>query len=251
MSFVHDDHAPGDSDGPRYSVSTLVDEKLHSVLDGQFSRALTTCDDGTTYWLRAYHLDDLVTVKMTPNREGTEQTKLGVSSTSSWRNGKFNCADGSLSLITEEKDASPKRRLIENATTNPVETTQDEIPDLTNDDGIYSNGHTPAGYVRVNRDNGRWQKIPMGIGQPVTEGQLNLNGRKIRSVTFDNNEVTLVLSDPSGGDLEIAIYAVDNLQSSSHQLTVKNSAKQPRLPNDITFDLNSQRSANAVYRLAP
>lgn len=211
--------APVDS-GHDNRVMTMVGGEVSYATTSSVPTGLTVCDDGTTRWLESAGGDDLVIRTMAPGRE-PESTEMDRS-VDAVEAATFDCVTGDLTMVMN-----------------------DEVPQADVDPVFRGTGVSPAGFITVNTD-GSFRIIPLETGAEVIEGQFDIGGDTVVSVTIDGHEVLLAhVADGDDADLEISTFNIANPEESIHDVVVRDSARG--LSTDTRDDFMGAQTATTVF----
>lgn len=243
-SFVY--NMTSELGGEKQLVATISDSGLATHTTESFPVALTTCDDGSTYWIDSSDDDGSLAVKMNPDGS-TRETKIDDVSFDSAIIGEFDCVTGGVNVLVGDKEDTVSRINITDATTSPEVSDRDSVSKPIVSEFSRSQGVTESSLVTVMRD-GTYQQIPLSVGEPVIDGNLNINDGLVTSVTFGHDELVVShVAEAREGDFEVSTFDLSAPDNAIDHVVVKESSFNSETAQ--RDDLNGSRAAASILPL--
>lgn len=243
-SFVY--NMTSELGGEKQLVATISDSGLATHTTESFPVALTTCDDGSTYWIDSSDDDGSLAVKMNPDGS-TRETKIDDVSFDSAIIGEFDCATGGVNVLVGDKEDTVSRINITDATTSPEVSDRDSVSKPIVSEFSRSQGVTESSLVTVMRD-GAYQQIPLSVGEPVIDGNLNIDDGLVTSVTFGHDELVVShVAEAREGDFEVSTFDLSAPDNAIDHVVVKESSFNSETAQ--RDDLNGSRGAASILPL--
>ena len=243
-SFVY--NMTSELGGEKQLVATISDSGLATHTTESFPVALTTCDDGSTYWIDSSDDDGSLAVKMNPDGS-TRETKIDDVSFDSAIIGEFDCATGGVNVLVGDKEDTVSRINITDATTSPEVSDRDSVSKPIVSEFSRSQGVTESSLVTVMRD-GTYQQIPLSVGEPVIDGNLNINDGLVTSVTFGHDKLVIShVAEAREGDFEVSTFDLSAPDNAIDHVVVKESSFNSETAQ--RDDLNGSRGAASILPL--
>lgn len=243
-SFVY--NMTSELGGEKQLVATISDSGLATHTTESFPVALTTCDDGSTYWIDSSDDDGSLAVKMNPDGS-TRETKIDDVSFDSAIIGEFDCATGGVNVLVGDKEDTVSRINITDATTSPEVSDRDSVSKPIVSEFSRSQGVTESSLVTVMRD-GTYQQIPLSVGEPVIDGNLNIDDGLVTSVTFGHDKLVIShVAEAREGDFEVSTFDLSAPDNAIDHVVVKESSFNSETAQ--RDDLNGSRGAASILPL--
>lgn len=243
-SFVY--NMTSELGGEKQLIATISGDGLAVHTTESFPVALTTCDDGSTYWIDRSDDDGSLAVKMTPDGN-TEEAHINEVSFSSAIIGEFDCETGGANVLVNDDENTASRINIADATGRPEVADRDDVAGPIVSEFARSRGVTESSLVTVMRD-GTYQQIPLAVGEPVIDGNLNIDDGLVTSVTFGHNELVVShVAEAREGDFEVSTFNLSDPDNAVDHVVVKDSSFDSETPQ--RDDLNGSRSAASILPL--
>ena len=243
-SFVY--NMTSELGGEKQLVATISDSGLATHTTESFPVALTTCDDGSTYWIDSSDDDGSLAVKMNPDGS-TRETKIDDVSFDSAIIGEFDCATAGVNVLVGDKEDTVSRINITDATTSPEVSDRDSVSKPIVSEFSRSQGVTESSLVTVMRD-GAYQQIPLSVGEPVIDGNLNIDDGLVTSVTFGHDELVVShVAEAREGDFEVSTFDLSAPDNAIDHVVVKESSFNSETAQ--RDDLNGSRGAASILPL--
>lgn len=240
-SFVY--NMTAEMGGEKQRVATISDRGLVTHTTESFPVALTTCDDGSAYWIDSTGNDGSLAVKMAPDGL-IKQRRIGEVSFRSTIIGEFDCETGGAKVLVKNDEESTSRINLADVTGTPEVTARDDVAMPIVSEFARSRGVTDSSLVTVMRD-GTYQQIPLEVGEPVIDGNLNIGGGLVTSSTFGHNEIVVShVADARDGDFEVSTFDLNDPGNAVDHVVVKGSSFNSETPQ--RDDLNGSRSAASI-----
>ena len=106
---------------------------------------------------------------------------------------------------------------------------------------------TESSLVTVMRD-GAYQQIPLSVGEPVIDGNLNIDDGLVTSVTFGHDELVVShVAEAREGDFEVSTFDLSAPDNAIDHVVVKESSFNSETAQ--RDDLNGSRGAASILPL--